>query len=240
MYKMYIYCEAVFPLTDKQRDHLARKKIKPNDVAIRCFGGKDELFAYVRSRDYFSRGGERRNHILDATMCNPNDSIRHKQAFDWHHPNRWSAGDDFYHLGYLAKDENGRVIDFRNYTDELYGFDLAAHEKAQWAIRCEKLQEKYAIRDAKWEKDKQLREGENYWSYYRRIRTTQERRHACNSEYTGLIRGKRSCANLPNSWDDFYFHREKSWKARCKKASRQYETNLKKHIYTVDLLRNQI
>jgi len=235
MYKLYIYCKAAFPLTVQQKDHLERKKIKPNDVTVRRFGGKDELFAYVRKYDYYSRTDEWRNHILDATMCNTNDSLRHKQSFDRQYPNRWSMEDDVYHLGYLIKDEKDRVIDFRNYTDELYAFDLKAYEKTYWAIRRKKWEEEYEIRDAKWEKDKQLREGEHYWSYYRRIRTTQERRHACISEYAGLIRGKRSCANLPNSWDDFYFHREKSWKARCKSANRQYEINLKKHIYTVKI-----
>lgn len=56
----------------------------------------------------------------------------------------------------------------------------------------------------------------SFKSYYRRMRTTQERRWACvHKEY---VRGKRNYINLPNSWDDFcYSRREKGWKRSRKK-----------------------
>ena len=54
-------------------------------------------------------------------------------------------------------------------------------------------------------------------TYYRRIRTTQERRWAYAHE--GYFRRKRNAKNLPNSWDDFYAskNRTRSWKRTKKK-----------------------
>jgi len=46
--------------------------------------------------------------------------------------------------------------------------------------------------------------------------------------------GRRSFAALPSLYDDLHFHREKSWKARDKKARRQWAVNFKKHIDTVN------
>jgi len=57
--------------------------------------------------------------------------------------------------------------------------------------------------------------------YYRRIKTTQERRWAlAHKEY---VRGKRRFTSLPNSWDDLRNSKEhiKNWK-RTKKR-RQWE-----------------
>ena len=46
--------------------------------------------------------------------------------------------------------------------------------------------------------------------YYRRIRTTQERRWSCfDHEY---FRMKRNHKNIPNSWDDIQRHFQRNWK----------------------------
>ena len=58
-----------------------------------------------------------------------------------------------------------------------------------------------------------------YGCYYRNIKTTQERKYACDPEHKPYIRGKRNFRNLPESWDDIPVSRysiKKSWK-RTKK-----------------------
>lgn len=65
------------------------------------------------------------------------------------------------------------------------------------------------------------------WNYrsYRNIRTSQERRNVslgCDwaEEYGKIrVRGRRSAANIPNSWDDISYNYEKGWK---KKRKTQY------------------
>lgn len=53
-------------------------------------------------------------------------------------------------------------------------------------------------------------------SYYRRMKTTQERRWSL--AHKTYVRGRRNYRNLPNSWDDFcYARREKGWKRTKKK-----------------------
>lgn len=53
-----------------------------------------------------------------------------------------------------------------------------------------------------------------YHKYFRRIKTTQERRMSCSEEHKPFVRGKRSYRNLPNSWDDISIGRRTyGWKA---------------------------
>jgi len=53
--------------------------------------------------------------------------------------------------------------------------------------------------------------------WYRRIKTTQERRISCSEEHKPFVRGKRNCRNLPTSWDDIRVSRRGyGWKAHKK------------------------
>lgn len=64
-------------------------------------------------------------------------------------------------------------------------------------------------------------------SSWRCMRTTQERRmvDACQvDEFSPAIRGKRSKRNLPTQLDDFYPHRDRTWKRR--KVKKQWMVNL--------------
>jgi hypothetical protein len=57
------------------------------------------------------------------------------------------------------------------------------------------------------------------WGRYRKIHSTQERRwaHAWDDETNAPIcRGRRTAANLPNSWDDYYAFCQKNWKSQRK------------------------
>lgn len=53
-----------------------------------------------------------------------------------------------------------------------------------------------------------------YVGWYRKIRTTQERRAAY--AYPELVRARRNATNLPNAWDDINVKRLKSWKKHRK------------------------
>ena len=61
------------------------------------------------------------------------------------------------------------------------------------------------------------------WSGYRGIRTTNEKRQAFDTyveEYGIFVRprGKRNTTNLPDGWDDYRAHNDKSWKTQSKRT----------------------
>lgn len=62
-------------------------------------------------------------------------------------------------------------------------------------------------------------------SYYRKVKTTQERRMACDTEGKPYIRGKRSFRNLTDYWDEIPRNRDHCWKA--KKIKKQWMKHLK-------------
>ena len=100
-YTMRIYC--CVPESIKITEQMKRS-IRQNDLVIGgfvevTFGNRDALFHYVRGYDYVNTSvidlkkkkirqrdlyrvqyipGALGNHILDATMTHPNDSLRHK------------------------------------------------------------------------------------------------------------------------------------------------------------------
>lgn len=229
-YKMYTYC-TVNVVPDKQlKWYLKNNHLVPNGVSESHFKSEEALYYWVRQHEYFGRNHKRKgNRILDAIMCSPNDSRRHIKTEDDY--SRWRTLDSVY-CGYLIKDEKNRIIDLRNYLKEVYSLDVKAYERELREQRKEKWDAEWAERDARWERVKKLYEGKTYWSYYRQIGTTQERRYACDPEHKHYVRGRRSYSNLPNAYDDLYFTREKNWKARVK-VSKQWEVNQKRHVDTV-------
>ena len=69
--------------------------------------------------------------------------------------------------------------------------------------------------------------GKRHWykSYFRHMRTTQERRWSFlgeNEDYPIKLRTKRSFKYIPNSWDDIVKERHKNWK---KYRKHQYKEN---------------
>jgi hypothetical protein len=206
---------------------------------------REDLFRLVRSHDYFKQqDGDRvlaGNHFLEAVMLTPDDPQRHKITPQPSNP------DYCYYIGYLVKDMAGRVTDLRDFTDEIYAFDVQDYDRKQheWA--------NYRKQRKKWD-DESLAglaiirsERNKQWLYsdervaapwnakwwlcgYRRVVTQRERRLACDVQYKGLIRSKRN--NLPHYlWDEVPMSgKGYSWKAR-----RQWEVKLPKHIDTVVL-----
>ena len=229
MFKVQIFCKAPehIELTDYLIKRLEWKKIIPNGIFERKFSSIDALYSYVRSFDY----KEDKNHLLDAVMTHKNDSLRHRYTMEIRSFAGKKTTDEYYWLGYLITDEKGRTLDLRNYKKEIYTFDNKKYLAEKQALHREKWRKKYEIRDVLREKKLKLYEGKHYWSYYRAIRTTQELRWAANPENKGFVRGRRSRASLPNAYDDYYFKREKNWKARNKKAKRQWAVHFKTHTY---------
>lgn len=57
-------------------------------------------------------------------------------------------------------------------------------------------------------------------SYYRKVKTTQERKMACDREVKPYIRGRRSFRHLTDYWDEIPRNRNHCWKA--KKIKKQW------------------
>ena len=211
---------------------------EPVVYSVERFESKDELYYYVKSYDYYVRnpeGGKRifqYNYLLKAVMTNPRDSLRHK-AGRYHLKNKYlqtgKEPDIFY--GYLLKDEKGRVIDLRNYTDEIYRYDLTEYTNELQEKREREWEEWSANWDAEYEKNARLIGSKPYVGTYRNIRTMHERRYACDTEQKPYIRGKRK--HLPEPWGaEIVICYEKNWKARTK-VKHQWMVNMPKHMDTV-------
>jgi hypothetical protein len=227
-YELYTYCK-----TDAEYSidvwTAKRLNITPGGINVKHFENKDALFAYVRGYDYIKSDGTQSNRFLEAVMTNPKDSQRHRIGLsDAMRKNVFGVN-----IGYLVKDEKGRILDLRNYADEVYKFDIAKYNKDIREKNRTAWEKQWVEREALWDKKQKLYEGKPYWGYYRNIRTTQERRYNCIKEYKAYIRSRRSFSNLPHAWDDLYFHREKTWKARTK-VKKQWLVNKKRHIDTVN------
>ena len=200
-------------------------------IAVEKFESEDALFAYVRRYDYILDDGKTRsNYLIEAIMTNPRDSLRRKIP-QYKDRKKKVVEKTAIGYGYLIKDEKGRIIDLRNYTDEVYRFDVKKYNKDIREKNNEAWEKRWAAREARWDKRERLLEGKPYWSYYRRFKTIQDRRFASIKEYKSYIRGKRR--HLPEPWGtEIPVCREMSWKARTK-VKKQWLVNKKNHIYTV-------
>lgn len=229
-YEIYTYCRTEFDtpvINDWHIKNLRTKGIEIGGVGRKIFENENEFLYFVKGYDYVSGEGTKYNQLINAIMCSPNDSYRYRYSFEYGFQKSLIL-----YLGYLVKDETGRIIDLRNYTDKVYKFDYDSYREKLAKANHETWAKIWDLREIKWALDEQLREGKDYWGYYRRMSTTQEIRWASNPENKSYVRGRRSKATLPNSWSDYYFHREKTWKARTK-AKRQWLVNKIRHIDTV-------
>ena len=242
MYIVYKYCTVpeFINLTDSISETLKHKNLINGSFTMQVFQTKDDYFSYVRSFDYYDINGEKKNKFLEATMCSSNEARRHRidllrNRSIYRKRVTTSFEDPHCYVGYLTKDNKGKIIDMRNYSDELYAFDNFTFIIKKSTERRLKFNKEWEEKNKLWDKDHKLREGHFYWGYYRSISTTQERRYATIPEHKLLIRGRRSFANLPNSYDDIYFTREKNWKSRNRKTPHQWGVNKPKHMSTVKI-----
>ena len=233
-YIVKIFCDIAngVELGPRELNTLKYNKLKANGVTERKYESWDDLLVYVKSFEYMLSQGMKvtKNHFLSATMCNVKDTRRHALSFkNWGHSEEICTIPSYY-LGYLVKDEVGRVIDMRKYEEELKKFDAVTRRNIENKKRREIFKIKWALTEAKRDKDRELREGKSYWAYYRHMKTHQERRLNDAPEIRQYVRGRRSPAMLPTAYDDIYFHREKNWKSRNRKARRQWGVNMETHI----------
>lgn len=264
-YKVQIYCTVpkFIEITNQMERELKINNRVLNGCRELIFDNKEELFHYVRSKDYvkfdvigvtksskkFGKQDLKNfahipdaigNRVLEATMTHPNDSKRFKQTF-------YGNYHDFYFIGYLIKDEQNRVIDLRNYEAELYKFNYEEYSRLIRKKRDESLHKLRAELDnewVEWEADmkKRMGFGWEHQGYYRNFRTLQERRRACDEEHKPYIRGKRRRRSLPEPWGtEIPIAYVRSWKNRRKSISLhakrkfkyQWQINLPTHIDTV-------
>ena len=246
-YELYTYCktdpkysEYSIAIGMAKRPCTATEKIN-----IKCFENEETLFAYVRRYDYIMSNGKQGNRFLEAVMTNPNDSQRDKFGASNAKKKKALSGLIF---GYLLKDEEGKVIDLRNYSDEVYNFDAVKYKSDIWKQIKNELEAKWKKCDDLWDKQhpRQAKAraflGERVYNYnkylwwlpYRYPRTWQERRFAAFPEYKPFTRGKRSYASLPCADDEIQFKLERSWKAQTK-VKKQWLVNKETHIDTANI-----
>jgi hypothetical protein len=229
-YMMRTFCEPCDLLLEKEKKQLEREGHYPGEVRDTYFADKDELYYHIIRAEIYRNirldvGVQ--NPILDAIMTNPRDSLR-RVVYLSH------IYGLFIHEGYMIMDDKNRVIDLRNYRDELDWFRRVRFSeyarKREQELRAKRAA-RYEAREAYWERYKRLTDNKDYYGYYRSIHTTPERRAAANPEHQPYIRGRRSLRNIPNSYDDIGICREKTWKARAK-VRKQYMTSQPKHADT--------
>lgn len=127
----------------------------------------------------------------------------------------------YYQRRYMVFDENGRTIDPRMHIDDEPCKSRPRDSMVWVGGRCRYVR----VSEVK------FRSGpvpgirctkRHRGRYYRRIRTTNEKRQSADKEIRKYIRGRR--ANLPDAWDDFARSFSQSWKE--KKIKRQWMKHL--------------
>ena len=163
----------------------------------------DELIVYIAKFNYRPFLGKRTcNHFLNSFNCTLKDV---EFAFD---------KGEYALRKFTVLDENFRIIDVRQYKDQILSCDYLATHKARWKTRT--LEYKY-------EKTKpEFRGGpvpmtgrRSHGSYYRSPKTFAEIRENANPEYKEFVRKKR--LYLPTTWDDIPKSYSRSWKDQSKK-----------------------
>lgn len=83
-----------------------------------------------------------------------------------------------------------------------------------------------------WEDRPRRRWGWNWspgaYGQYRKVKTTNERRQIDawkDEEFAPKVRCARNFRNLPNTWDDYMSHNDKSWKTQSKRRYQWKEKN---------------
>jgi len=183
-----------------------------SNQGMHVFNSKEELirwFAYRNSTVFWSK--KMRNPLFDEVAMNWNDTKYNPI---------WDNGSMKYINGKLPRtlmffDEYDRIIDPRTFKDEILNYEFS--NKGYHYKRYEK----YEFRRGPVPGIHRFSSGR----YYRRMRTTQERRNSSDLEIKSYIRGKRSVRNLLNNWDDIPRNVDHSWKA--KKIKKQWMKHLK-------------
>lgn len=178
---------------------------------MQVFDSEESLirfFAHHNSNVYWSK--KKTNSLFEEVAMNWNDT---KSGVSWdRHLNKYVTTKEPRTL--MVFDEYDRIIDPRKFKDKILNYEFSYN-----SYRYKKYG-KYEFRRGPVPGIRRRRGG----SWYRRVRTTQERRASVDAEIRKYIRGKRSFRNLVQAWDDIPRDIEHGWKT--KKIKKQWMRNM--------------
>lgn len=147
------------------------------------------------------------NIYLDNINMNFSDTKIHKELF---------KEAEIVVRDYMFFDPDNRIIDLRNYVD-----DIVKYSKANTSKKRNQRWWRYSGKDLP-----EFRKGPvpgtrksrcHRGSYYRNPSVMNAKRDAAITEYKEYIRPSRRVINLPDPWDEYPRHIDKSWKTNSKK-----------------------
>lgn len=187
-------------------------------AVTKTFVSKDNLISFLASHQRndwwgtYRKGMEKEagyyNHYLDHINLTFND-IELSKDFD---------GTAHYYLRiYVFFDKDNRIIDVRDYIDEICYISSLQNKRFKKRIFNPILFDKTGCYP-KFRKEPVPHTGYRYSlkSFYRHPQTMNEMRQAANKEYKEYIRPKRRVKNLPTVYDDKYRSSDRSWKSQTK------------------------
>lgn len=167
-------------------------------------------FALQNKNVYWSK--KKTNSLFEEVAMNWNDT---KSTVIWNQEHsRYVTSKTQRNL--MVFDEFNRIIDPRKFKDKILNYEFS-----YGSYRYKKYGNYEFRRGPVPGIHKSTR---HRGSYYRRIRTTQERRIAIDKDVLPYIRGKRTFRNLPNTWDEIPRNVDHSWKS--KKIKKQWMKHL--------------
>lgn len=121
---------------------------------------------------------------------------------------------------YLFFDANDRIFPKSFLVDkciEIYNTNVKQIREEFRKTKRKNWLWKSDLYEKRWN-DRQSRLNNKYKfiSYYRKVKTLQERRLACSEEHKPFVRSARNETNLPNSWDDINVFLQYNWKEQTK------------------------
>ena len=189
-----------------------RKEI---DTRIKCYDLTTNEFSFIYNMDccchwiinniIISKNWFFDKKCFSYQIANtPNDFIKQKQCrYDWY--DNCYVSYFVYRNRYMFMDMYDRIISKDTLYEKCKEF---TNEKRLQLEREQKKNRISFLNKQREEKDKRREFKDNiidkskYFHYYRRIKTTQEKRFAADPEIKQFVRDSRNVRNLPNAWDD--------------------------------------
>lgn len=178
------------------------------------FDSEEELIRwFAQHNKNFSWSKKKCNSLFEDIAMNENDT---KSSVTLNHDlTRYVATKE--PRTTMVLDEFDRVVDPRKFKDKILNY------KFSYSGYPYKRYESYEFRNGP--VPGIHRPSYHRGSYYRKMRTTQERRYAADTEMKPFIRGRRSLRHISNYWDEIPRTVDHSWKA--KKIKKQWMRHFK-------------
>jgi hypothetical protein len=174
------------------------------EALIRWFAGRNSSVFWSKKKT---------NSLFDEIAMNWNDTKTHA-VWDQNHSHYVMKKEP---RTLMVFDEYDRIIDPRKFKDQILNYEFSYGN-----FRYRRYGE-YEFRRGP--VPGIHRRTYHRSSYYRRVKTTQERRIAVDRQIRSYIRGRRNFRSLPSSWDEIPREIDHSWKA--KKIKKQWMKHLK-------------